>query len=615
MNNGICPIHLLYQGQILEENLFAAFVRALFSFSKDMSEGEKSISSMTLGDMDIHYLAQSEEKYFVAISAEVGINQKEIDLYLKFISDLFFLYYPDYIEKLPPFEPVSFATFKEVIDFYITYTENKILIELEGITDIDLKTEINSLKFSNDIIVIWNKDENFIKLLKKDDLAVSGGYYPINGEIKGYCIQKNNGFIAILSNMNSLTIAPLEISEIFKTVSSIQTEELIEWFEFHPTKAILYYGSKSSINEFDISKEESKNYPISVQISDVKVQNDRNLILLDENNKIYTTPLPIKSPADLIPSPINEKVYSIKQGPQNTSIILCVNQLVYLWDTEEKLLTLKERYPNNTNISYNNKNNLLFLITDYNEFLMYDTQDASLLVNYNLVESGLGVFVQKNEKIAIVYVNGKIKLFGGSIDRDFISQLRNVITKRVETVENHIMRIHSGFQKIMANLENNYLPSHSLKNDLNQIKVFKQQLKRLIDDKLIERTSILRDLYFRLLGYQNQIISLQKLINDFEIQIEKSIKNSKEIELSGKTPRERIEDFLNNMKPREQIGLGSLADNIQLPYEECLNHLKTLESRGLLPGFLTRGSALSIKDNVIFVKKDPKFEESGITSF
>ena len=107
MNNGICPIHLRFSGQILEENLFAAFVRALFSFSKDMSEGEKSISSMTLGDMNIHYLAQQDEKFFVAISAEVGISQEDMDLYLNYISNLFSLYYPEYIEKLPPSEPES----------------------------------------------------------------------------------------------------------------------------------------------------------------------------------------------------------------------------------------------------------------------------------------------------------------------------------------------------------------------------------------------------------------------------------------------------------------------------------------------------------------------------
>jgi len=208
-----------------------------------------------------------------------------------------------------------------------------------------------------------------------------------------------------------------------------------------------------------------------------------------------------------------------------------------------------------------------------------------------------------------------LKWFSGFIDREEIAQLRNFLTKRVEHVENNIIRIHSGFQKIITNLDNKYRSSTALKNDLNQVKVFRQQLKRLIDDKLVERTSILRDLYFRLLGYRNQVTSLIKLIEDLESNVESSFKKSKENELSGKTPKERIEDYLNSMKPRDQIGLGSLAENLQLPYEDCLNHLKILESRGLLPGFLTRGSSLSIKDNVIFVKKDPKFEETGITSF
>ena len=126
MNNGICPIYILYSGQMLEENLFAAFVRALFSFSKDMSQGEKSISSMTLGDMDIHYLAEQDEKFFVAISAEVGIPQEDIDLYLQYISNLFSLYYKEYIEKLPASEPDSFELFKTAIDYFIKFTENKL---------------------------------------------------------------------------------------------------------------------------------------------------------------------------------------------------------------------------------------------------------------------------------------------------------------------------------------------------------------------------------------------------------------------------------------------------------------------------------------------------------
>ena len=89
MNNGICPIHLLYQGQQLEENLFAAFVRALFSFSKDMSSGEQSITSMSFGNMEIHYLAHPEEKFFVAISTDQGINIDIPNKYLNYRSHMF----------------------------------------------------------------------------------------------------------------------------------------------------------------------------------------------------------------------------------------------------------------------------------------------------------------------------------------------------------------------------------------------------------------------------------------------------------------------------------------------------------------------------------------------
>jgi hypothetical protein len=176
------------------------------------------------------------------------------------------------------------------------------------------------------------------------------------------------------------------------------------------------------------------------------------------------------------------------------------------------------------------------------------------------------------------------------------------------------LRIHKGFQSIVNNLEK-IRSSTVIKHDLNQLKVFKQQIKRLIDKKLLERTSIMRDLYFRLMGYENQVQRLISLINELEEELEQALIISKENELSGKSSSERVDDYIKRMKPRQSIGIGTLADDLQLPYEEVLQYIKSKEQNGLLSGFLTRGSGLSIKDSVVFVKKDPKFEESGITSF
>ena len=614
MSNGICPIHLLYSGQSLEENLFAAFVRALFSFSKDMSEGEKSISSMTLGDMDIHYLAEKNEKFFVAISAEVGIPPEHIDLYLNYVSSLFSLYYPEYIEKAPPFEPQSFILFRDSIDFFIQFTENKIEKESQGEKDLDFNLNFNKIKYSQNNIALGNTQDNIIRIINNTDLSLTGTFYPEVGNIKYFDIQENEKFVIIVTNENQITIIPFLKNEFYHKNEVQKKDFEIAWICIHPTKDLLYYGTKTEFYEFNIESQIESKFSFSIEIIDGIVHRIDKILLKSKDNQIYKLQLPIDTELDLKPSGLKEKVFSIEKAPNQLVILKCLNQTVELWDTEEKLLTLKERYPLDTYVSHSEHNKIIFLITEYNEFLIYDSNDGSLLVNYNLVESVIGSFVTENGKLIVIYANGKVKWFSGTIDRDEIAQLRGLLTKRVENVESNIIRIHTGFQKIISNL-NTLRPSVALKNDLNQVKVFKQQLKKLIDDKLIERTSILRDLYFRLLGYENQVQNLIKLINELENTVEKAFKQSKDNELSGKTPRERIEEYLNLMKPRDQIGLGSFADNLQLPYEECLNHLKLLESRGLLPGFLTRGSALSIKDNVIFVKKDPKFEETGITSF
>lgn len=615
MNNGICPIHLLYSGQILEENLFAAFVRALFSFSKDMSEGEKSISSMTLGDMDIHYLAEEEEKFFVAISAEVGIPQSDIDLYLNYISNLFALYYPDYIEKLPAFEPPTFEYFKQSIDFFIRYTETKKENEDKGLKDLSLEFELKSLKYSLNNIVLRNYKDNILRIVNKKTLSVAGTYYSENGSIKSYDIQHYEKFVTILSDDNVLTIIPFIGSPISSTAKTLRLDFDATWLTSHPVDNLIYLGNQDEVYEYNIDSDSMNKIEISVPIVDVIIHKSNSILVISSEHRLYTLQLPLVSENQVKNSIISDQVHSLIRGPSDLIMVVCRNQSLYLWFSEEKQLLLKERYPTSSHITFSENYNILFLITEYNEFLIYDSNDASLLVNYNLVNPALGAFVTENNKLVVIYKNGELKWFSGFIDRAEIAQLRNFLTKRVEHVENNIIRIHSGFQKIITNLDNKYRSSSALKNDLNQVKVFRQQLKRLIDDKLLERTSILRDLYFRLLGYQNQVNSLIKLIKDLESKVESSFKKSKENELSGKTPKERIEDYLNSMKPRDQIGLGSLAENLQLPYEECLTHLKTLESRGLLPGFLTRGSSISIKDNVIFVKKDPKFEETGITSF
>ena len=402
MNNGICPIHILYKGQMLEENLFAAFVRALFSFSKDMS-GDKSISSMTLGDMNIHYLAEENEKFFVAISAEVGISQEDIDLYLEFISSLFMQYYPEYIEKIPPFEPESFTLFRESIDFFIRYTESKFLDEIQGIKDIDLGLNLESIQFSQDHVVIQSSNDQILRIIKKSDLTIKGTYYPEEGSIKHFIIQRNDNYIIILSELNDLTIIPFSKELDDQFITKIKNDIVIAWFTIHPSKPIIFFGNEEIINEYNLVTKQQTNYKTPESITQLLVGEKDNVIIKTLDSTLFSTTLPLRKDLVLSQSIITDKVHSILSGPSGLMIIVCLNQLVHLWDGEHEYKTLVERYPNNTSISYSQKKKIIFLITEYNEFLIHDSDDTSLLVNYNLVEPGFGAFVSENDHLVIVY--------------------------------------------------------------------------------------------------------------------------------------------------------------------------------------------------------------------
>lgn len=615
LNNGVCPIHLLYKGKALDENLFAGFVRALFSFSKDMSDGERSISSMTFGDNDIHYLAHPEEKYFVAIAADVGINQDIIDLYLKYISEMFLTNYPVYIETLPPFEPTSFSYFKDSVDFFIRSIENKHFNSLEGKADEIIDKPYKIMQSSINFVILQTNEDQILRLYNKNNLDVIGTYYPESGNIIGFSLQHNENFIVLLTDSNQINIKPVPVIESSDTPLIQKTlEKSASWVYSHPSKNLIFYGDNNNVYQLDIEKNETVYSEVDLEINKVLIHSSNKIYIINKENKLYSGNLPLTGEKlELEDLGIKEEIYSINYGPEDILIIKCINESIYFWDGINNKILLRDRLSPKSKISFSEKDNLIFLITDYNEFFIYELAGEQL-VNYNLVDKGIGACVSDSNKLSIFYYNGSIKPFPATINREHILQLRQVLTKRVDTVENHITRIHKGFQKVIQNLESQR-PSTAVKHDLNQIKVFKQQIKRLIDQKLIDRTSILRDLYYRLLGYQNQVNQILKLIEELEINIESILKALKENELSGKSSKERVEDYLSSMKPRQTIGMGDLADNLQIPYEEVLKYIKTMEQHGILPGFLTRGSGSSIKDSVVFVKKDPKFKESGITSF
>ena len=86
LKNGLCLGHWYFSGQSLESDLFAAFVSALFSFSKDMSSSATSnIRNMSFSELDIYYLPGIDEKFFIAIAVNRGVDSEKIMQYLEYI--------------------------------------------------------------------------------------------------------------------------------------------------------------------------------------------------------------------------------------------------------------------------------------------------------------------------------------------------------------------------------------------------------------------------------------------------------------------------------------------------------------------------------------------------
>lgn len=620
MNNGVCPIHRLYKGNMLDENLFAAFVRALFSFAKDMSEDEGLIRNMTLGEMDIHYMPEPDtERFICAISADLGTKEDELKAVLEFVVDLFRETYPIYIEKLPPFEPASFEVFEQVLDAYTTFTEDKYASQLTGQTDVSLQGPVVSVQHADEFVALTMEGLPFVSVYRKNPFILVGGYYPESGDLVDYSLQKTGHFLTLLSTTGELVIVPLPLgaeNEIDRQI--LQMGESVTWVRAHPVQPLLFYGNDSEVHVRHLLSGEVWPLTPPNPFKQVFPHVTGQVFLVDQTGVVWENIIQNSAPPQsfqrIQPSWDPQPVKKIFFGPNNNLLLAFEHGAMMFWDGKVTHKPLFGSWANNLEVAFNDENDLTFVLTGTHEFSLYN-EEGEQLVSYNLVEPGSGVFLSEKKQLLIIHATGVVKQFSGMIDRKQIEKHQVFLSRRVETIEKHLARIHAGVQKIIDLLGTDQT-STEIRHSLNQVRVFRQQMKKLIPERLVERTSIFLGLYQQVGRQQSEIDKLFEVLDDLEPTLERSFEQVKEDELSGKSVTERINNYIDRLKPRQQVGIGTLAKELGLTYQEVLSHLQNLEKSGVLAGFLTRGFSGSLADNVVFVKKDPKFsEESGITSF
>lgn len=616
LTNGVCALHWLYSGKTMDENLFAAFVRALFSFSQDMAE--ENISNMSFGNMDIHYLPAANDKVFVAISADRGTPFNQVQMYLEWIAKNFTVIYPTYIEKMPPFEPQSFDYFHEAVKNFILFHEKRDFARKDGIEDLNLLVPIKLLQYAQDNIITYSGN-NLIQIFSKNPFNLVDIIYPEQETLKTFAIQKLNSFITILTE-SKIFIYPINNNDNYTGgYQALSTEEFprLDWIITHPTNPYIVTGNNNTILTINLTSMEKIQVELAIEIKKVLIRGNDQIIILNSDGELLQAPFPFKDDTLLERIIAFSNIEKMMYGPQNILILQLTDSKVVFLKNDGSTIILKEKFPLTSHIGYDEPNKLIFIITEFQELIIY-SEKGSLLINYNLTENGIGCCIIEENRLIIFNENGNIQPFAGNIDRTEIETTREMLIRRIDKVDKHILRISSGINKSLEEMES-IQSSNKLSHLIKQVKVYQQQIKRVIDKRLFEQVKILRDLFFRLQGYQQQIDNILPMIDDLLLALNDQHEKYKDFELSGKTLEERISNYIDQMKPRKQIGIGSLSQELLLSYDVVLRHLQFLEKQHLLPGWLTRGSHISIRDNILFVKRDPKFhadtDSKHITSF
>ena len=626
LKNGLCLGHWYFSGQSLESNLFAAFVSALFSFSKDMSSGGTSnIRNMSFSELDIYYLPGRDEKFFTAIAVNRGVEADKIMKYLEYIARKFEQSFNKFISEPSPLVPSNFKSFHKTILSYILINEHISTFKkpLSPEFKFSLDSRIKETKYSKSRLVILCEDE-ILRIFETNPISLFNCHFVDFGKIISWLITESNNLL-ILSHQDELylTIDPLDHTEETKKEKILLPIDGAKWIipETNSTDFFYVFSSNQYV-KVNISKKElvtAKPVGIDILLKQIMYNDSLKLILLvSEDGKIYGIEN-IDSLHNLSPVPVIKEVIQIFKGPKDISYFYYQDNSIGLSNLTSNPLELKGNFSKLKSIVITPNDDAIIMVSE-NKLDIFN-ELGEILVRYPIQE-GLTGMIEYNKRedqyyLVLVKKTGVIEFFKGLIERKRIREQQQAYSRKFDSILQKISRISTNTKKISDQLKKQEINSREIQNQMNLCKVYRQQLKNIVPTNL-------KNLETLPMIYQNKIKKFENNVSEIFSELE-SLNNTlieryediKHKELQSLSSLDRILDYIAKMRPRESIPISDMANQLELNYENCLGILLDLDNKKQLTGSLREITKTSfIEKNYLFTKEDPELEKySGRLSF
>jgi hypothetical protein len=245
-----------------------------------------------------------------------------------------------------------------------------------------------------------------------------------------------------------------------------------------------------------------------------------------------------------------------------------------------------------------------------------------LLVSYPINGFGLSGVIEYNKRedknqLLLIGKTGVIEYFDGVIDRKRIYEQQQMYERKFDSIIKKISRISNSTKNMHNSLEKDSVRSEEIQNQINQCKVFRQQLRNVIPSSLKNQSTLPIIFQKKITRYEIQVKEIFDMIEKLDVDLVKKFDETRSQELKSLSAIDRILDFIAKLGPRENVPVSDMADKLELDYQACLDILSELDNKKQLAGSLKEiTKAEFIEKNYLFIKEDPELEKySGRLSF
>ncbi|MHA2337837.1 MAG: hypothetical protein ACXACX_11060, partial [Candidatus Hodarchaeales archaeon] len=571
LRSGLCIGHWHFHGESLESNLFAAFVSALFSFSKDMSSSTNKIRNMSFSELDIYYLpgpTEDEDKYFTAIAVNQKTDPVKTMNYLEFISNRFRQSFENFIRETPAIMPSQFNHFHKSITSFILINEHISKFKYPSNPDFKFSFDSNIVKtqYQDGNIGILCED-NILRIFSSNPLKLINCFFIEQGLIKNWYIDEITGSVIILNDneKKTLTINPLrtEDSETAKFISIPM--ENAQWIIPDKEKTGIYYilspTQFTSLNLSSKSFVEEKPIVLTKQFNQVMYHDNIGVIILvDSNGEVFgiesmefiTNPSPV---------PISSKVLNVFKGPKGSIYFYHKDGSVAISNLTSTPIPLNSDLSKFKTILFTPKDDSVLFISP-NKIDIFD-ELGRLLVSYPIHGYGLSGVIEYNKSedtnnLLLIGNTGVIEFFGGIIDRKRIYEQQQMYERKFDSIIKKISRISNSCKNIRPSLSNESILSNEIQNQVNQCKVFRQQLRNVIPSSLKTQTTLPTVFQRKISRYEKQVDEIYALLDELDIELSEKYENTHHKELRSLSSIDRIMDFIAKLRPRESVPVSDM---------------------------------------------------------